>query len=244
MIELDHIYNEDCLAGMRRMPDGCVDLVVADPPYAFKATTGGGAFGTKSEDGRKGRAYHAELLQMSRGFAVDWMDEACRLCRVPNMYVFCSKDQIPQLLDYAVKRKLNYDLLTWHKTNPVPTCSNKYLSDTEYIVFIRGKGARVYGSYETKRKWWIQPVNVSDKKLYGHPTVKPLNIIRQMIVNSSEQGGVILDPFIGTGTTAVAAIREGRRFVGFETDGKYYATAVGRIEAALADKPRGTATAK
>ena len=186
---LDTIYNQDCLQGMKQMPDGCVDLCVADPPYAFKATTGGGAFGSKSEDGRKGRAYHAELFPMSQGFTVDWLDEACRLCKIPNLYVFCSKDQLPQLLDYAVRRHLNFDILCWHKPNPVPTCSNKYLSDTEYIVFMRGKGARVYGSYETKRKYWVQQVNSADKKRYNHPTVKPLNIIQQMIVNSSQMGG-------------------------------------------------------
>ena len=188
-MELDIIHNQDCLEGMRRMPAGCVDLCIADPPYAFKATTGGGAFGSKSDDGQKGRAYHAELFPMSKGFTVDWLEEALRLLKVPNLYVFCSKDQVLQLLDYAAKRKLNSDILTWHKPNPVPTCSNKYLSDTEYIIYMRGKGVRVFGTYETKHKYWIQQVNAADKKLYGHPTIKPLNIIRQLIVNSSKTGG-------------------------------------------------------
>ena len=228
-MELDIIYNQDCLEGMKRMPDGCVDLVIADPPYDFKSTKGGGAFGSRSEDGSKGRAYHAELFPMSQGFTIDWLDEACRLCKIPNMYVFCSKDQLPQLLDYAVKRKLNFDVLTWHKPNPVPTCSNKYLSDTEYIVFMRGKGARVYGTYETKHKYWVQQVNAADKKKYGHPTIKPLNIICQLIINSSEVGGVILDPFMGSGTTAVAAVIEGRHYIGFEIDKMYYGTAIKRI---------------
>ncbi len=229
-MELDVIYNGECLEGMRRMPDGCVDLCVADPPYEFKATKGGGAFGSKSEDGRKGRAYHAELFPMSQGFTIDILDEMCRLCRIPNLYVWCSKDQLPQLLGYAVKRGLNFDVLAWHKPNPVPTCSNKYLSDTEYIVFMRGKGARVYGTYETKRKYWIEKVNAADKRLYGHPTVKPLGIIRQLIVNSSQWGGVVLDPFIGSGTTAVAALAEGRHYIGFELDKTYYETAIRRIE--------------
>lgn len=230
MITLDRIYNEDCLEGMRRMPDGCIDLCIADPPYSFKATTGGGAFGSKSEDGSKGRAYHAELFPMSQGFTVDVLEELCRLCRIPNMYIFCSKDQLPELLDYAVKRKLNFDVLCWHKPNPVPTCSNKYLSDTEYIVFMRGKGARVYGTYDTKRKYWVQQVNTADKKRYGHPTVKPLNIIRQLIINSSLEGGVVLDPFMGSGTTAVAAMLEGRHYVGFEIDKTYYETALCRVD--------------
>ena len=231
------IYNEDCLTGMRRMPDGCVDLCVTDPPYAFKATKGSGAFGSRSEDGRKGRAYHEELSSMSQGFATDWLDEVCRLCKIPNIYTFCSKDQMPQLLGYAVEHRLNYDILAWHKSNPIPTCSNKYLSDTEYIIFMRGRGASVYGTYDTKRKWWVQPVNNADKRLYGHPTVKPLNIVRNLIVNSSRVGGVVLDPFLGTGTTAVAAVSEGRRFVGFETDGVYCRTAVERTEeAAMAQR--------
>lgn len=230
MIDVDIIYNQDCLDGMRRMPDGCVDLCIADPPYSFKATTGGGAFGSKSEDGSKGRAYHAELFPMSQGFTIDVLDEMCRLCKIPNMYIFCSKDQVPQLLDYAVKRKLNFDILSWHKPNPVPTCSNKYLSDTEYIIFMRGKGARVYGTYETKRKWWVQQVNTADKKLYGHPTVKPLNIIRQLIVNSSRDGGVVFDPFMGSGTTAVASLMEGRHYIGFEINEAYHRTALDRIK--------------
>lgn len=230
MIDIDTIYNEDCLNGMQRMPDGCVDLCIADPPYAFKATTGGGAFGSKSEDGRKGRAYHAELFPMAGGFQEEVLMEMCRVCRIPNLYVFCSKDQVPQLLDFSVKRKLNFDILCWHKPNPVPTCSNKYLSDTEYIIFMRGKGAKVYGTYETKRKYWVQNVNIADKRLYGHPTVKPLNIIRNLILNSTQKGGVVLDPFIGTGTTAVAAICEGRHYVGFEIDKGYYHTAVERCE--------------
>ena len=229
MIELDKIYNEDCLEGMRRLPDGCVDLCISDPPYEFKATKGGGAFGSKSEDGTKGRAYHAELSPFSAGFQNDVLDEMCRLCRIPNIYVFCSKDQLPQLLTFATARHLNFDLLCWHKPNPVPTCSNKYLSDTEYIVFMRGKGAKVFGSYETKRKYWVQQTNTADKRLYGHPTVKPLNIVRQLIVNSSQLGGVVLDPFIGSGTTAVAAMREGRRYIGFELDANYYGKAQERI---------------
>jgi DNA modification methylase len=230
MIKLDTIYNQDCLEAMRQMPDGCVDLCVADPPYAFKATTGGGAFGSKSEDGQKGRAYHAELFPMSQGFTVDWLLEACRLCKIPNLYVFCSKDQVLQLLRFADAKHLNFDILTWHKPNPVPTCSNKYLSDTEYIIFMRGRGVKVFGSYETKRKWWLQQVNTADKRLYGHPTVKPLNIIQTLIENSTIQGGVVLDPFVGSGTTAIASIRSGRHFVGFEIERAYYETAISRIE--------------
>jgi DNA modification methylase len=145
------------------------------------------------------------------------------------MYVFCSKDQLPQLLTFALSHGLKYDLLTWHKTNPVPTCNNKYLSDTEYIVFMRN-GANLYGSYETKHKYFVTPTNTEDKKAWGHPTPKPVHIIRTLIENSTQKGDVVLDPFIGSGTTAVASIRCSRHFVGFELNKEYFDKADKRIK--------------
>ena len=222
MIQLDMIHNCDCLEGMKALPDGCVDLCVMDPPYELQQHNGAGAFG------RKNREYHQGIDHLQSGVSNDVLKECLRVCKKPNMYVFCSKDQLPQLLNFALFHKLKYDLLTWHKTNPVPTCNNKYLSDTEYIVFMRN-GANLYGTYETKRKYFITPTNTEDKKRWGHPTIKPLNIIRQLIVNSSQLGGVILDPFMGSGTTAVAAIKEDRHYLGFEIDKGYYETATKRI---------------
>lgn len=222
-IELNRIYNMDCLEGMKLIPDGSVDLVVADPPYELQQKSGAGAFG------RKNRAYHQGIDHMQSGISNEMLDEMVRVCKHPNLYLFCSKEQLPQLLNYAVSHSLKYDLLTWHKTNPVPTCNNKYLSDTEYIVFMR-KGANLYGSYHTKRKYYISKTNVEDKKLYGHPTCKPLEIIRNFVVNSTETGGVVLDPFIGSGTTAVAALMENRNYIGFELEEKYFLKSVERIQ--------------
>lgn len=231
-IELDNIYNIDCLEGMKDIPDGSVDLVVTDPPYEFKDTTGGGAFGTcrgKSKE-KKGRTYHATLSPMSSGIGDDVLEQMCRVCKIPNFYLFCNKDQVPQFLNFAVSHKLNYDILTWHKPNPLPTCGNKYLSDTEYIIFMRGKGAKIYGSYETKRKWYVQNRNTADKKLWGHPTIKPLNIVENLVENSSLIDGVVLDPYMGSGTTAVACMHKKRHYIGFEIDGHYYNTARTRIK--------------
>lgn len=223
MIEFDRIYNEDCLEGMKRIPSGSIDLIVADPPYELQQHSGAGAFG------RASREYHQGIDHLQTGISDLMLSEMIRVCWPrPNMYVFCSKDQLPQLLNFAKNHGLKYDLLTWHKTNPVPTCNNKYLSDTEYIVFMRN-GAHLYGSYETKRKYFITQTNTADKKAWGHPTPKPVHIIQTLIENSTLLGGVVLDPFIGSGTTAIASIRSGRHFVGFEIDKTYYETAIERI---------------
>jgi len=160
---------------------------------------------------------------MKDGFSKDVLDELCRVMKKINIYIFCSQKQIIPLLDYFVtKRNCNYNLLTWHKTNPIPACGNKYLTDTEFILFFREKGVKIYGEYKTKFTYYLTPLNQKDKKLFNHPTVKPLEIIQNFIINSSLEGEIVLDPFMGSGTTAVACINTNRNYIGFEIDERYY----------------------
>lgn len=235
MIGLDTIYNQDCLAGMRRMPDGCVDLVITDPPYLIGNQ--GGGFWSKAAEGnhynaRGTRKGMEKLSDIKDGFDDAILDELCRVMKKINLYVFCSQKQIQRYLDYFVnERGCNWNLISWRKTNPIPACGNKYLSDTEFILFFREKGVRIYGTYETKRTFYVTLRNQEDNVRYNHPTVKPLNIIRNLIINSSQTGGIILDPFMGTGTTAVAAKQENRHYIGFEIDKGYYSTAMKRVSA-------------
>lgn len=138
-----------------------------------------------------------------------------------NIYIWCSKAQIGKFINYFESKKCNIDLLTWHKTNPIPTCNNTYLSDTEYCIFAREKGVKLYGNYHTKKKYYVSQINVADKKLYHHPTIKPLEIIQNLIINSSNEEDIVLDPFIGSGTTAVACANLKRNYIGFEIEQKY-----------------------
>lgn len=214
----------DCIESMRALPAKSIDLVVTDPPYKIE-TSGAGIY--KQHDKR----YVKELESMRDGFAVEVLDELCRVMKKINCYFFCSQKQIMPLLDYFVKgKKCNWNMLSWHKTNPVPACGNKYLTDTEFILFFRDKGVKVYGSFATKRTWYATPLNQKDKKIYGHPTIKPLEIIENLVINSSQEGERVLDPFMGSGTTGVACKKLGREFVGIEIDQTYFATAKERIE--------------
>ena len=124
----------------------------------------------------------------------------------------------------------NFDLLCWHKSNPVPTCNNKYLSDTEYLLFFRENGVKIFGSYATKKKYYVTPINKEDKNKYNHPTIKPLEIIKNLIINSSEENDTILDCFMGSGTTGVACKELNRNFIGIEIDKKYFDVAKKRID--------------
>jgi len=219
----------DCIEGIKQLPDKSVDLVVTDPPYLIKSMSGGGFI--------KNRPYKKDLdNDLIKGFSESILDELCRVMKKINIYIWCSKEQIAWLLSYFQNKGANIDLLTWHKTNPTPACNNNYLPDTEYIVFAREKGVKIYGTYQTKKKYYITPINSKDKKLYNHPTVKPLEIIQNFIINSSLEGEIVLDPFMGSGTTAIACINTNRNYIGFEIDPTYYAIAEERIKKAKLDK--------
>ena len=214
----------DCLEELKNIADKSVDLVVIDPPYQIVAGGSGGCFGADK------RTYHAEVKTLSDGIANNVLDELARVMKKINIYIWCNKNQLKQYINYFEDLGCTTDLITWHKTNPVPTCNNKYLSDTEYILFFREKGAKIYGSYETKKKYYVTTTNKEDKKKYNHPTIKPLNIIKNLIINSSNENEVVLDCFMGSGTTGVACKELNREFIGIELDEKYFNMAKERIE--------------
>ena len=226
MESINKIYNLDCIEGMRQMSDKSVDLVVTDPPYLIE-TSGAGIY--KQDD----KQYVKELNEMKDGFSREILDELCRIMKKINIYIFCSQKQIIPLLDYFVKeKKCNWNLLTWHKSNPVPACGNKYLTDTEFILFFREKGVKIYGEYKRKFTYYVTPLNQKDKKAYGHPTIKPLDMVSNFIINSSQEGDIVFDPFMGSGTTAVAAMKCNRNFLGYELNPDYYEICNKRIEEA------------
>ena len=154
-IETNHIYNMDCLQGMKQIPDGTIDLCVTDPPYELE-TSGGGIFDAKDAykayGGHNPRKIMKNIAKITDGFDEMILNEVCRVLKKINVYLWCSQKQIPKYIDYFVKdRGCNWDLLTWHKTNPVPTCGNKYLSDTEYLLFSEREAFRYSEHFLQKR---------------------------------------------------------------------------------------------
>ena len=226
-MEYDYIECGDCLELMKEIPDKSIDLIVTDPPYVID-TKGGGMY-----ERNKGNVstYIEELDPIKDGFSTEVLDELCRVMKKINVYIWCSQKQLFPLIKYFVEgKKCNFNLITWHKTNPVPACGNKYLTDTEYCLFFREKGVKIYGEFSTKFTYYVTPKNVKDKKLYNHPTIKPLDIIQNLITNSSNEGDIILDPFLGSGTTAVACVNTNRHYIGFELDKGYYDIACKRLD--------------
>ena len=214
----------DALETLKTLPNNSIDLVVTDVPYKINIGHSAGVFGVK-----KRMHYKNDLLDISAGISNDVLIELCRVMKKINIYIFCSKEQIPQMLDFFLPKKCNWQIITWHKTNPIPSCGNSYMPDTEYCLFFREKGVFVGGTPKTKMTYYVTQTNKADKQKYGHPTPKPLHIIKNLIINSSEEGDIVLDPYVGCGTTAVASKDLNRKYIGIDIKQKYCDIAIERL---------------
>lgn len=173
-------------------------------------------------------------LNIHSGYCIDCMAQQINRLQKGNInaYFFCNKAQLPEYLRvYVDKLRCGYEIIVWHKTNVPPTYSNKWLPDKEFILYFhKGKGHTFPANYEDAKTIFSMPTNQVDNKKYNFPSVKPLPIIERLIRNSSKNGEVVFDPFLGTGTTAIAAMNLGRRFIGAELNADTFATAKRRIE--------------
>ena len=107
--------------------------------------------------------------------------------------------------------------------------NNKYLTDKEYCLYFRKNGYCNPQSYEQAKTVYFQPINIADKQIFAHTTIKPINIIKNLIRNSSKENDIVLDCFMGSGTTAVACKETNRQFIGFEIEEKWVNVANDRL---------------
>ncbi|MEN6400848.1 MAG: site-specific DNA-methyltransferase [Armatimonadia bacterium] len=208
------LYCGDCLEILPTL--GKVDAVVTDPPYEIHAGAGGGCFG--------GRAH----LVSTGGFTDSGRDYSF-LAGQTDWVCFCSRLQLRSLLEIAEKGE-RFNLLTWCKPNPVPTCNNKYLPDVEYAVHSFSRG-RLFGDMRQKSCFIVHPCG---NKETNHPNEKPIPVMTKLVRLCSEEGDTIMDPYMGSGSTGLACINSGRNFVGIEIVPEHFEAAVKRIKAALA----------
>ena len=219
----------DSLTRMKELPDKSIDLIVTDPPYEISVSNTGGTINNI----KKLKQTLTPVQGIDKGYAIETFGaEFLRVIKEPNIYIWCSKAQVVKHLDfYVTQHKCKFEILIWGKTNALPTYSNKYLSDKEYcLYFFKGKGKTFPQSYEDAKTVYIAPINHADKKKYGHPTIKPLPLTESIIRNSSREGQLVLDPFMGSGTTGVACKLNNRSFIGIELNKEYFEIAKSRIK--------------
>lgn len=221
--ETNNIYNVDCYEAIKKLPDKSVDLVIIDPPYDIPYTTGGSML---EKNGMRNMFDSLVEDNLTDSFDFSILQELDRVMKKRNIYIWCNKLLVPKLFDYY--RNSLFDIICWHKTNAMPLCGSKYLSDTEYCLYFH-EPLKLNTTYDTAKTHYELPKNIGDKRKFWHPTCKPVAILQNLIINSSNEGDVVLDTFLGSGTTAVAAKNQGRQYIGFEINPKYYEIAKNRL---------------
>ena len=127
-------------------------------------------------------------------------------------------------------KKVNFNILCWCKTNPTPLGNSPFLSDIEYLLCFYESGCLFNKGINLKSKFYVSATNQSDKALYNHPTIKPLKFVKRSILLSTNENDIVFDPFMGSGTTAVACKELNRHFIGCELDKHYYDIAIDRLK--------------
>ena len=217
----------DCYDLIKKIPDKSIDLVYIDIPYLFEQHGGGKtALAKRIENLTK-----IQLANIKDGIDYSILDELCRVMKYIYIYIWCSKEQILDIMKYFIDEKgCRFNILTWCKTNPTPATNGTYLPDIEYCLVFKENGSPKYNDgYELKSKWYVSPLNVSDKDKFNHPTIKPLDLVKRHILHSTQPNDIVLDCFCGSGTTCVAAKETGRRYIGMEIDKEYWKIANDRL---------------
>lgn len=205
----------DCLTVMQDIPDKSIDLVLTDPPYDIVINKRG--YGT----GFYKKTNHLANIDESFGsnFKPESFLEAVKNKSKNGLLVWHSQRLIHRYLNFAEENNFKWDLMFWHKANSCPNHFGHLMVDTEYCIRMYRGGAVFNNEYDYNnyKKYWIENVQPNN----GHPTPKPIDMIKNQIQIFSKPNDLICDPFLGSGTTAVAAKELGRRFIGIEISQKY-----------------------
>ncbi len=208
-MEIDVIYNEDCIETFKRIDDKSIDLVLTDPPYGIKASSGVGGFGVSKTD------KHYEDNWDNHRPSKQCFDEILRISK--NAIIFGGNY-------FADLLPMGTHWLVWDKKGDIKF-QNPY-SDCELIWTNIKKNTTK--KYVFKQQGFI--ADSKDKRV--HPTQKPTELITQILSDYSKEGDLVFDPFMGSGTTAIACINLNRHYIGCELEKKYYDIALKRIEEA------------
>lgn len=223
---------------IKEIQDNSIDLIIMDPPYKLNLKGGKKNMSTLAQNLR---SLESELtkVNLTNGYNLEILNELIRIQKNINIYIWCSINQIKDYLDFFIgTHNCSFEMIIWNKTNPVPLFNHKYMGDKEYCLYFKKRGYCNPPTYHQARTVYYLPINQKEKKLYHHPTIKPLCIIENLVLNSSRSGDTILDCFMGSGTTGVAVMNanENRRFIGMEISKEYFNIATQRINEAINNK--------
>ena len=237
-MELNKIYLGDAYELIKQLDDKSVDLIVTDPPYLHIK---GGCKSKRLNVGLRSSKSNvvSNMSDFGEQSIFDFLDSVKKKMKKINMYCFCSKLQIPYYLNWAQKNKLQYDVLFWYKNTNRMISTKFYASNVEYIIRVYGKGCalnNILNDNGKAKSEFYQKIFMYDTPTNKiHEAQKPIELLERLILLSSNENDIILDCFMGSGTTAVACKELNRQFIGFEIDEKYWTIANNRLNGLTTD---------
>ena len=241
------IYHGDCLELLAQIPESSVDLVFADPPY-FLSNGGITCHAGKMVSVHKGDWDKSRGADANHDFNRSWLAAAQRVLK-PNGSIWVSgTSHVIHSVGFAMQQ-LGFKLLndiSWVKPNPPPNLSCRYFTHaTETLIWAaKDKKSRHTFNYklmketnrgkQMKSVWEIRPPESWEKKFGKHPTQKPVALLERILLASSNEGDLVLDPFLGGGTTLLTAFRLRRHALGCELSAEFLSLSLRRICSNLA----------
>lgn len=245
------LYCADQRVLLPQLPDESVDCLWTDPPY-FLSNDGSTCVAGRRSKVNKGEWDRSMGLAADHAFNLAWLTE-CRRLLTPAGTLWISGTTHVYLSVGMALMELGFRILNdivWEKPNPPPNLGCRcFTHSTEMVLWATKapKGSRhrhVFNYEEMKRRndgrqmknvWRLSAPGPEEKRHGRHPTQKPLALIERCIEASTLPGQTVLDPFVGSGSTGVAALRTGRRFIGCEVDPRYARLAGTRLAETLDD---------
>lgn len=224
---LNKITHGDCYELIKELPDKSIDCIYTDIPYLIIS---GGA-GSSELGKRIVKTQKNDLEKIHDGIDYSILKEFLRIMKKVNCFIWCSKLQIYDIMKFFLEqdKEIFFEILTWNKSNPTPATYNVWLPDIEYCLYFREQGVALNDGYEHKSKWYVSPINKKDKDEYTHPTIKPLALVKRHLLHTTQPNDIVLDTFVGSGTTAIACKETGRQFIAFEIEPKWVQVANDRL---------------
>jgi site-specific DNA-methyltransferase (adenine-specific) len=231
----------DALAA--RHPDGLFDMIFADPPY-FLSNGGITCHAGRMVKVDKGDWDKSRGPALNHEFNTEWLKRCQRVLRPNGTIWITGTSHVIFSVGYALQQ-LGFKILNdiaWEKPNPPPNLSCRYFTHSTETVLWAAKTERskhyfnyalmrqIAGGRQMKSVWRIASPKTEEKKFGKHPTQKPLALVERCILASTREGDLILDPFVGGGTTSVAALRTRRRSLGIDLDDTNIRLAARRAE--------------
>ena len=224
-MELNKIYNEDCLEGMKRISDGSVDLIVTDPPYLINYSRH-----------VKGHRFENKILNDNNPELISkYIKECYRILKNNSaMYMFTSHKTVDFFKQELENTGFNVkNMIIWDKQRQgMGDTSTVFGFQYELIFFVSKGQPKIRG--KRLSDIWSFPKVVGRNQV--HQNQKPIELIERCVTKHSNEGDVVFDGFMGSGTTAIACINTNRNYIGFELDEGYYKASIERIDNHVKDK--------